>query len=92
MFRVTTLLAAVVLLALPIPAVAQSSASAPLLVTATVISSCRVNVPRTVSREAAASVAVAIRCARGAITPHVQNPAPSPRVAQNTAALVVINF
>ena len=70
---------------------AAQSASAPLVVTATVVSSCKVNVPRTSSANALPTIPVAVACGRGVAPPRVQRPEPARRIDTGTA-VVVINF
>jgi len=83
--------AALVLAALPAAAGAQS-ASAPLIVTATVVSSCRVNVPRAVEPGMFPELPVAIACARrGAAAPRINRPA-TPRRSEIRDAVLAIDF
>ena len=88
MFR--RLFAAAILAAAPALAQAQS-ASAPLVVTATVVSSCKVNVPSASSPSALPTIPVAVACGRGVVPPRVQRPEPARRIDAG-AAVVVINF
>ena len=83
-------LAAAILVASSALAQAQS-ASAPLIVTATVISSCRVDVPRSVTPSALSTVPVAVTCARGGAQPRVQRPS-APRRREVRDAVLVIDF
>lgn len=87
---VRPVLAAAILAASSALAQAQS-ASAPLVVTATVISSCRVDVPRSVTPPALSTLPVAVTCARGGAQPRVQRPS-APRRSEKHDALVVIDF
>jgi hypothetical protein len=89
MFR-TSIAVAAFLAAVPSLAHAQS-ASAPLVVTATVVSSCRVNAPRSAELSGLSTLPVATSCARRGIAPRVQRPA-EPRRSEIHEALVVINF
>jgi hypothetical protein len=90
---VRTALAAVILAGAPALALAQS-ASAPLVVTATVVSTCRVEVPRSVEASTFASMPVAVTCAKRGATPRVQRPiAPiAPRRSDVRDAVLTINF
>jgi hypothetical protein len=88
MFR--TLLAAAILAGLPALTQAQSS-SAPLVVTATVISSCRVDSPRQAEAALFSTLPVAITCVRGRVAPRVQRPA-APRRSEVRDAVLVIDF
>ena len=63
---VTTLLAAAILAGTSMPAEAQS-ASAPLVVSATVVSSCKVKFPRQVTRSALTTMPVDVECTRGRV-------------------------
>jgi len=89
MFR--RLLAAALVAAAPAVVSAQSS-SAPLIVTATVVSSCRVNVPRAVEPAMFSSLPVALACARrGGAAARVQRPN-APRRSEVRDAVVIIDF
>jgi hypothetical protein len=88
MFR--TAFAAMLLVAGPALAQAQS-ASAPLIVTATVVSSCKVNAPRSAEPSTLAILPVAVACAKGTVAPRVQRPG-APRRTEVRDALVVIDF
>jgi hypothetical protein len=83
-------LAAAILAGAVAPAHAQS-ASAPLIVSATVVSTCRVDVPRSAEASIFATVTVAVTCARGSATPRVQRPI-APRYSEVRDALLIINF
>jgi hypothetical protein len=75
-----------------VPALAQAqSASAPLIVTATVVSTCRVDVPRSTEPSLLATLPVAVTCARRNGAPRVQRPA-EPRRSEVRDAVLVINF
>jgi len=87
---VRTVLAAAILAGAPALARAQS-ASAPLIVTATVVSTCRVDVPRSAEASTFATVPIEVTCARGATTPHVQRPI-VPRRVEIRDALLTIDF
>jgi len=66
------------------------SASAPLIVTATVVSTCRVEVPRAAEASTFATMPVTVTCARGGTAPRVQRPI-APR-SEGREALLVIDF
>jgi hypothetical protein len=87
---VRTVLAAVVLAGAPALAHAQS-ASAPLVVTATVVSTCTVDVPRSVEASTFATMPVAVTCARRGTTPRVQRPI-APRRSEVRDAVLIIDF
>jgi hypothetical protein len=89
MFR--TLVAAAILAGVPALAEAQS-ASAPLIVTATVVSTCTVEVPSSAEPGLFSTVPVAVKCARRGAAARVQRPSPSPRRSEIRDALLVINF
>ena len=77
-------------------AVAQAdSASAPLIVTATVVSTCKVevdvDVPRWASASTFATWPVTVTCARRGTTPRVQRPI-APRRNEARDAVLIINF
>ena len=77
------------------PALAQTqSASAPLFVTATVVSTCKVDVPRSAEASIFATMPVSVSCAKGGATPRVQRPiAPvAPRRSEVQDAVLIINF
>jgi hypothetical protein len=86
---VRTFLAAAILVGTSTLAQAQA-ASTPLIVTATVLSTCQVNVPRQVERSVLSTMPVDITCARGGGAPRVQRP-PAPQFSAEHA-LLVINF
>jgi hypothetical protein len=71
-------------------AIAQS-ATAPLMVTANVVSTCRVGVQRTADLSALSVLPVSVTCTRGLFAPRVQQPAVPPRIDLRDA-VVVINF
>ena len=83
-------LLAAVILAAPALALAQS-ASAPLVVTATVVSTCRVEVPRSAETSSFATMPVAVTCARRGTTPRVQRPI-APRRSEVRDAVLIIDF
>lgn len=86
MVRTVLVLAAVILAGAPVLAQEQS---APLFITATVVSTCRVEVPRSAEASAFAIMPVTVTCARGT-TPRVQRPtAPAPHVEVRDAVLVI---
>jgi hypothetical protein len=85
------ILAAAIVASVPVAASAQST-SAPLIVSATVVSSCRVNVPRAVEPAMFPELPVALACARrGAAAPRVQRPQ-APRRSELRDAVLVIDF
>jgi hypothetical protein len=98
---VRTALAAVILAAAPALAHAQS-ATAPLIVTATVVSTCSVDVPRSAEASIFATMPVSVTCAKGGTTPRVQRPiAPQLTVGRTSLdptnrpvsdAVLIINF
>jgi len=94
---VRTALAAAVLAAGPALVQAQST-SAPLIVTADVVSTCSVDVPRSAEASAFATMPVELICARGRMTPRVQRPiAPRVTVGRTSPgpapdALLIIDF
>jgi hypothetical protein len=86
-----TLLAAAILAAVPALASAQS-ASAPLIVTATVVSTCKIDAPRLVEPSRAATLPVAVTCTRrGTAARAPQRPA-APRRSVMRDAVLVIDF
>jgi hypothetical protein len=90
---IRALLAAAFLACVPAPAHAES-ASAPLFVTATVISTCKVDVPRSAEVSTFMTMPVAVTCARGGATPRVQRPIASsaPRRSEVRDVVLIINF
>jgi ribonuclease PH len=84
------ILAAVIIAAAPALAHAQSS-SAPLVISATVVSTCRVDVPQSAEASTFATMPVAVTCARGAAVARVQRPM-APRRSDLRDALLTINF
>jgi hypothetical protein len=87
---IRTVLAAAVLAGAPALAHAQS-ASAPLIVTATVVSTCNVDVPRSAEASTFATMPVAVNCARRGTTPRVQRPI-APRRTEVRDAVLIIDF
>jgi hypothetical protein len=87
---VRRVLAAAVLAGSPALAHAQS-ASAPLIVTATVVSTCNVEVPRSAEAAIFATIPVSVSCANGGTTPRVQRPIAPPR-GEVRDALLIIDF
>jgi hypothetical protein len=85
-----TVLAAAILAGAPALAHAQSG-SAPLVVTATVVSTCRVDVPRSAEVSTFATMAVAVICTRRGAAPRVQRPS-VPRRSEVRDALLTIDF
>ena len=75
-----------------LPALAQAeSASAPLIVTATVVSTCQVDVPHSADASTFATLPVAVTCARRGTTPRVQRPI-APRRSEVRDAVLIIDF
>ena len=87
---VRTVLSAVILAGGPASVQAQS-ASAPLIVTATVVSTCKVEVPRSAEASTFATMPVAVTCATRGTTPRVQRPI-APRRRDVRDAVLIINF
>jgi len=72
------------------PALSRAqSASAPLIVTATVVSTCRVEVPRSAEASAFATLPIAVTCARRGTTPRVQRPIALRRSEVRDAVLII---
>jgi hypothetical protein len=67
------------------------SASAPLVVTATVVSACRVDVARSADASTFATMPVAVTCARRGTPPRVQRPI-APRRGEARDAVLIIDF
>jgi hypothetical protein len=88
-----TVLAALVLAGAPALVQAQS-ATAPLLVTATVVSTCSVDAPRSAEASTFTTMPVGVTCAKGGVTPRVQRPiAPgAARRSEVRDALLIIDF
>jgi hypothetical protein len=87
---VRIVLSAVILAVAPALARAQS-ASAPLVVTATVVSTCHVDVPRSAEASIFATFPVTVTCARGVAVARVQRPI-APRRTEVRDALLIIDF
>jgi hypothetical protein len=87
---IRAVLAAAILAGAPALAQAQSS-SAPLMVTATVVSTCKVDVPRSAEASTFATMPVAVTCARRGTAPRVQRPI-APRRLEVRDALLIIDF
>ena len=85
---VRPILAAAILASAPVLLRAEA-ASATLLVTATVISTCRVDVPPWAEAATLATMPVAVTCAHGAITPRVQRPIVPRRIEVRDAVLTI---
>jgi len=81
--------AAIVAVILAGAAVPQQEQSAPLFVTATVVSTCRVEVPRSAEASTFPTMPVTVTCARGT-TPRVQRPIAPRRDVRD--ALLIIDF
>ena len=89
---VRPVLAAVILAGAPALAHAQSP-SAPLVVTATVVSTCKVDVPQSAEASTFATMPVAVTCARRGTAPRVQRPvAPRPQRSEVRDAVLIIHF
>jgi len=72
------------------PALAHGqSAAAPLLVTASVVSTCRVDVPRSAEASTFASMPITVTCARRGTTPRVQRPIALRRSEVRDAVLII---
>lgn len=65
------------------------SASAPLIVTATVVSTCNVTSPRQAEPSRFSTLPVAVTCARGRVAPRVQRPIAPRRIEVHDAVLVI---
>jgi hypothetical protein len=85
---VRKVLAAAILAGAPALVLAQS-ASAPLIVTATVVSTCRVDVPRSAEASSFAALPVAVTCAKRGTTPRVQRPVARRRSEVRDAVLII---
>jgi hypothetical protein len=86
-------IAAVVLAAMPAIGSAQA-VSAPLLVTAEVVRSCRIDVPAAAQPNQLSTLPVTLTCAKsGSAAARVERPpAPAPRRVGTRGAVVVVNF
>jgi hypothetical protein len=74
------------------PAVTHAqTAAAPLLVTATVMPSCRVDVPQSAEFANLATMPVTMACAKAMLTPRVERPIASQASAAQDA-VVTVNF
>ena len=87
---VRTVLAAAILAGASALAHAQS-ASAPLIVTATVVSTCTVDVPQSAEASTFATMPVSMICARRGAGPRVQRPI-APRRCEVRDAVLIIDF
>jgi len=89
---VRAVLATAVLAGAPALAEAQS-ASAPLMVSATVVSACKVdvNVPQSPGASGFVTWPVAVTCANRGLTPRVQRPV-APRRSEARGAVLTIDF
>jgi len=87
---VRTVLVAAILAGVPALAHAESAAAA-LIVTATVVSTCQVDVPHSADASTFATVPVAVTCAKRGATPRVQRPI-SPRRSEVRDAVLIIDF
>ena len=91
---VRTALAAAILAGAPALALAQAqvqSASAPLIVTATVVSTCNVDVPQSADASTFATFPVTVTCAKRGATPRVERPV-APRRSEVRDAVLIIDF
>ena len=88
MFR--SILAAALLAGVPALAQAQS-ASAPLVVTATVVSTCKVDVPHSAEPSLFSTLPVTVTCARRVAAARVQRP-PAHAHGEMRDAVLIINF
>jgi len=88
MFR--TFAAAAILAGVPALAQAQS-ASAPLIVTATVVPTCKVAVVSAAEPGLISTLPITVRCARRGAAARIERPAP-PRRSEVRDAVLVINF
>ena len=87
---IRAVLAAAIFAAAPVLASAQSAA-APLIITATVVSTCRVDVPLSTPASNLATFPVTLTCARRGTTPHLQRPV-APRRSDVHDAVLIIEF
>jgi hypothetical protein len=87
---VRRVLAAAILATVPAMAQAQS-ASAPLVITATVVSTCHVDVPQSAEARTFATFPVTLTCAKRGATPRLQRPI-APRRSELRDAVLIINF
>ena len=87
---VRTVLAAAIIAGAPALALAQS-ASAPLIVTATVVSTCNIDVPRLAEASTFATMPVSVTCTKGGTGPRVQRPV-APRRSEVRDAVLIIDF
>ena len=85
---VRRVLVAAILAGVPALAYAQS-ASAPLMVTATVVSTCNVDVPGSAEASTFATVQVTVTCGKRDTTPRVQRPIAPPRTEVRDAVLII---
>ena len=88
--KARTVLAAAILAGVPALAHAQS-ASAPLIITATVVSTCSVDVPQSAEAAMFATMPVTVTCAKRSAPPRVQRPI-APHRTEVRDALLIINF
>jgi hypothetical protein len=84
------ILAAAIVASMP-AAVSAQSASAPLVVTATVVSTCRVDAPRSAERSLLSTLPVTVTCARRGAAARVQRPI-APRRSEVRDAVLTIDF
>jgi hypothetical protein len=88
---IRTVISAALLSGVPVVALAQSAA-APLVVTATVVSTCKVDVPPSAATTTFATMPVSVTCAKGSATPRVERPTAPPARSEVRDALLVIDF
>jgi hypothetical protein len=81
----------VLIIAIVPAAVSAQSASAPLVVTATVVSTCKVDVPRSAEPSVFATLPVTVTCARRGTAARVQRPS-APRRSEIRDAVLTIDF
>lgn len=82
---------AAAILAGVLPVAHAQSASAPLIVSATVVSTCRVEVPQSAEASTFATLPVMVTCAKRGTTPRVERPI-APRRSEVRDALLIIDF
>jgi len=85
---VRRVLAAAILFCAPALMQAQASSS-PLIVTATVVSTCSVDVPRSAEASIFATMPVSVICAKGSAHPRVQRPIMQSRSEVRDAILTI---
>jgi hypothetical protein len=88
---IRTVVTAALLAGLPVLALAQSAA-APLMVTATVVANCKVDVPQSAETSTFATMPVSVTCAKGTAAPRVQRPTSPPSRSEVHDAVLIIYF